>query len=93
MKKTKLKTPPKLWGGRFSETTDAQVERYTESVSFDWRLWRQDLAGSIAHARMLGKVKVLRASEAARIVNGLKAIGREIEAGRFHWTRHWKTCT
>ena len=85
MKKTKPKSPPKLWGGRFSETTDAQVERYTESVSFDWRLWRQDLAGSIAHARMLGKVKVLRASEAAKIVKGLKAIGREIKAGRFRW--------
>jgi argininosuccinate lyase len=75
----------KLWGGRFSEGTDAVVERFTESVSFDWRLWRQDIAGSIAHARMLGKVGVLSATESNRIVAGLKAIEREIESGRFRW--------
>jgi argininosuccinate lyase len=77
----------KLWGGRFFEATDALVEAFTESVSFDRRLWRQDIDGSQAHARMLGRVKVLTAAEVEAIVEGLEAIRAEIEAGRFEWRR------
>jgi argininosuccinate lyase len=75
----------KLWGGRFAESTDGLVEAFTESVSFDRRLWRQDIAGSQAHARMLAKVGVLSAAEAEAIVGGLDAIGAEIAAGSFQW--------
>jgi argininosuccinate lyase len=75
----------KLWGGRFGELTDLLVEAFTESVSFDWRLYPHDIDGSIAHARMLAKVGVLKPAEARRIVAGLRQIRRDIEAGRFRW--------
>jgi len=75
----------KLWGGRFSELTDLLVETFTESVSFDWRLYPHDIDGSIAHARMLAKVGVLTRAEAAKIVAGLVRIRRDIEQGRFRW--------
>jgi len=75
----------KLWGGRFAEGTDVLVEAFTESVSFDRRLWRQDIAGSQAHARMLAKVGVLSAADTDAIVAGLAAIHAEIEAGKFEW--------
>lgn len=75
----------KLWGGRFAEGTDALVEAFSESVSFDQRLWRQDIAGSTAHARMLGKVGVLTAADVDAIVGGLSQIRGEIERGEFRW--------
>jgi len=65
---------------------DALVEAFTESVSFDQRLAPHDIAGSIAHATMLGHVGVLSAEERDAIVEGLRAIGADIEAGRFHWS-------
>jgi argininosuccinate lyase len=79
------KSNQKLWGGRFAESTDQLVEAFTESVSFDRRLWRQDIAGSQAHARMLAKVGVLTEAEAGFIVAGLDAIHAEIAAGNFQW--------
>jgi argininosuccinate lyase len=75
----------KLWGGRFDELTDLLVETFTESVSFDWRLYPHDIDGSIAHARMLAKVGVLTRAEGAKIVAGLARIRRDIEQGRFRW--------
>jgi argininosuccinate lyase len=75
----------KLWGGRFSEATDAFVESFTASVNFDRRLYRQDIRGSIAHAEMLARVGVLSESEGARIVSGLQQILKDIEEGRFDW--------
>jgi len=75
----------KLWGGRFQESTSALVERFSESVSFDARLYRQDIRGSIAHARMLGRVGVLDDADVTAIVDGLTAIQAEIEAGQFDW--------
>lgn len=75
----------KLWGGRFAEGTDALVERFTESVSFDQRLWQQDIAGSQAHAQMLAKVGVLTRAEADAICKGLDSIATDIAAGRFEW--------
>jgi argininosuccinate lyase len=73
----------KPWGGVFDVPTDPRVEKFTESVSFDQRLWPQDLRGSIAHARMLAHVGVLTSAECAAITAGLEAIGREIAAGEF----------
>ncbi len=76
----------KLWGGRFSESTSALVEKFSESVSFDSRLYRQDIRGSQAHARMLAKVGVLTPADADAIVAGLDAIRAEIDAGSFVWS-------
>ncbi|MFO8152199.1 argininosuccinate lyase [Thioalkalivibrio sp.] len=76
----------KLWGGRFSEATDAFVEEFTASVGFDRRLYAQDIAGSIAHATMLAEVGVLTQAEAGAITAGLEGIRAEIEAGAFAWS-------
>jgi len=75
----------KLWGGRFQQPTDAFVEEFTASVTFDQRLAPYDVAGSIAHAQMLAKVKVLSQAEADTIIKGLTDILAEIEAGEFDW--------
>ncbi len=74
------------WGGRFSEPTDAFVEAFTASVGFDRRLYKHDIAGSRAHARMLAKVGVLTQAERDRILEGLDAVEADIEAGRFEWS-------
>ncbi len=73
------------WGGRFSEPVDAFVARFTASVDFDQRLYRHDIMGSLAHAKMLTKVGVLNADELKAIEEGLSAIQQEIEAGQFEW--------
>ena len=74
-----------MWGGRFSEGPDALVELYTESVSFDRALYQQDIAGSMAHARMMAKCGVLTDEEAASICKGLQNVRDEIESGTFTW--------
>jgi len=74
-----------LLRGRFSEATDEFVEAFTASVTFDQRLYRQDIAGSVAHARMLGKIGVLTEDECSLIVDGLNNIEKEIEADEFEW--------
>jgi argininosuccinate lyase len=74
------------WGGRFSEPTDAFVERFTASVGFDQRLALQDIQGSIAHATMLARVGVLTDDERDAIVAGLTEIRGEIERGEFQWS-------
>ena len=76
----------KPWGGRFSEPTDAFVERFTASVTFDKRLYHHDINGSIAHATMLGKVGILTAQEVTDIIKGLEGIREDIAAGRFEWS-------
>ncbi|MCH7922650.1 MAG: argininosuccinate lyase [Nitrospinae bacterium] len=73
----------KPWAGRFTEPTDPLIEEFTSSIGFDRKLARHDIAGSIAHARMLKKVGLLKAGEARQIENGLKTIGREIAEGSF----------
>ncbi len=75
-----------LWGGRFSEATDAFVQRFTASVRFDQRMYRQDIRGSIAHARMLQQAGILTADECAAIAEGLLAIQADIDAGNFTWS-------
>jgi argininosuccinate lyase len=84
----------KLWGGRFTEPTDAFVEAFTASVGFDQRLYACDIAGSIAHARMLTKVGVLTEAECKAIVEGLKRDRGRDRRGEFRPGRSpWKTCT
>ena len=73
----------KAWQGRFEGKTAPIVERFTESISFDRRLYKQDIEGSIAHAEMLCRVGLLTAEELAAIDDGLQAICGEIEAGTF----------
>src|SRR5437763_9927845 len=81
-----MKTPgPISRSGRFKTGPAAEVAQFTESISFDWRLWRQDIAGSKAHAAMLHKVGLLSRAELRSIQAGLDAIAREIESGKFHW--------
>jgi argininosuccinate lyase len=75
----------KLWGGRFKEETESTVESFTESVSFDARLWKHDIEGSIAHVMMLAKQKIISARESASIIKGLNAISKEIETGKFRF--------
>ena len=76
----------KLWGGRFSEATDAFVQRFTASVEFDQRLAAEDIAGSLAHAQMLCSVGVLTDKELAEIRQGLDQVQREITEGSFSWS-------
>ena len=76
----------KLWGGRFSEPTDAFVEAFTASIEFDKRLWRHDIEGSRAHARMLNRVGVLSDAELAAILDGLERVAQEIERGELEWS-------
>ena len=79
-------TAGKPWGGRFTESTDAFVEDFTASIGFDRRLYRHDIAGSIAHARMLAHVNIITEDEAGQIVSGLEQLLAEIEQGNFDWS-------
>ena len=75
----------KLWGGRFSESTAASVEAFTESISYDRRLYRHDIMGSKAHARMLARQGLITEEERDAILGGLEEIQAEIEAGTFEF--------
>ncbi len=75
----------KLWGGRFSESTAASVEAFTESISYDRRLYRHDIMGSKAHARMLARQGLISKEERDAILGGLTEIQTEIEAGTFQF--------
>jgi argininosuccinate lyase len=81
-----MSDPIKPWGGRFTEATDAFVERFTASVDFDQRMYHHDINGSLAHARMLSEVGVLSSDELSQIETGLEEIRAEIEAGKFQWS-------
>ncbi|NPV73454.1 MAG: argininosuccinate lyase [Pelotomaculum sp.] len=72
----------KLWGGRFQKETDRLVEDFHSSISFDQRLYKYDIRGSIAHARMLGKAGIIPPEEARAIADGLQEVLADIEAGR-----------
>ncbi len=86
MSDEKGKDTSKLWGGRFSEATDAFVQRFTASVAFDQRIAAEDIAGSIAHASMLQSVGILSADELRAIEQGLAQIAAEIKDGSFVWS-------
>jgi argininosuccinate lyase len=74
------------WSGRFSEPVSDLVKRYTASIDFDQRMWRQDIRGSLAHARMLSKQGIINAGDLAEIERGMSQITGEIEAGTLQWS-------
>ncbi|HEY1371307.1 MAG TPA: argininosuccinate lyase [Candidatus Binatia bacterium] len=76
----------KLWGGRFAAATAGSVEAFTASIDVDARLYRHDIAGSIAHARMLARQRIIAPREGRRIVAGLEAIRGEIDEGKFRFS-------
>ena len=76
----------KLWAGRFQKETDTLVNDFNSSIGFDARLYKQDIAGSIAHAKMLGKQGIIEEHEAEKIVEGLQAILADIEADKVEFS-------
>ena len=76
----------KPWAGRFTQKTSGTVESFTESISFDKTLWKHDIEGSIAHARMLAKQHIITAYEAAAIVAGLKKIAASVSSNTFSFS-------
>lgn len=80
----------KLWGGRFTKPADKTAEGFTSSLAFDRRLYKQDIRGSVAHARMLAKQGIISAGDAARIEQGLREIEAEIEAGQFPFRQEYE---
>ncbi|MDF1821081.1 MAG: argininosuccinate lyase [Alcanivoracaceae bacterium] len=76
----------KLWGGRFSESTDQFVQEFTASVNFDQRMYAQDIRGSIAHATMLAEAGVISTDERDAIIQGLEGVREDIENGQFQWS-------
>ena len=76
----------KLWGGRFQKDTDQLVNELNASISFDQRLYREDITGSMAHARMLGDCGIISKEDAAAIIGGLQGILADIEAGKVTFT-------
>ena len=77
----------RMWGGRFSSGPDAIMEEINASIGFDQRLYRQDIAGSIAHATMLAEAGILTHEDRDAIVNGLNAVLAEIESQKFNFSR------
>ena len=72
-----------MWGARFPRKTNTLTDKFTSSISFDKRLAGYDILGSIAHAKMLGKQKIIPKRDATKIVNGLNCILKEVEKGKF----------
>jgi len=73
----------KLWGTRFSKITNALTDKFTSSIVFDQRLAKYDILGSIAHARMLGKQKIIPQKDAQTIIKGLNIILKDVQSGKF----------
>ena len=76
----------KLWSGRFGKDTDALVNDFNASIQFDQRLYKEDITGSVAHAKMLGATGIISAADAEAIVQGLQSILSDIEAGKVEFT-------
>ena len=79
-----------LWGGRFTKQTDDAVKAFNDSLGFDRRLYRQDICGSMVHARMLGKQGIISARDCEEIDQGLKGILEDIEAGRLEFSTEYE---
>ena len=75
--------PKKLWGGRFSEAQDPLMEKFNESLSFDRRMWREDVEGSVGYARALARARVITNDERDALIDGLGEVGKEWERGAF----------
>ena len=73
----------KLWGGRFTENTSKIMEEFNASISFDKRMYKEDIAGSCAHCKMLAKQGIIADNEKDIIIEGLKKIEKEIDNGEF----------
>ena len=73
----------KLWGGRFSKCTDKKVEEFTSSIGVDRKLYKKDIDGSIAHVKMLRKQKIIKSSDATKIIKTLSKIETQIDKGNF----------
>jgi len=80
---TKKSQANPMWGGHFNKAPDQVMQDINASIAFDQKLYKQDIAGSLAHVEMLGATKILNKTEVAKIVKGLKQIEQEIEAGKF----------
>ena len=80
----------KLWGGRFTKETDKLVNDFNASITFDKRMYAQDITGSIAHAKMLGKQNIIEKDEAERIVEGLEQIKADIDSGALEITDEYE---
>ena len=79
-----------LWGGRFTKATDELVDAFNASIGFDKRFFEQDIRGSIAHARMLGRQKIITREEASSIEAGLKGILEDVRDGRLEITSDYE---
>lgn len=77
----------KLWSGRFEKKTAVEVDDFHSSIHFDWRLYRHDIAGSIAHARMLGRQGIISKEEAGLICAALEQLLMEIESGSITFSK------
>src|SRR3954451_8076375 len=75
----------KSWQSRISEATDAIAQTFVESMSYDWRLYKHDIAGSIAHATMLAKVGLITDADRDAIITGLKSIEKDIASNNFEF--------
>ncbi len=73
----------KMWGGRFENKPSDIMQEINQSISFDYKLYKQDIKGSIAHCKMLGEVKIISKEESVQIISGLKQVEKEIESGDF----------
>jgi len=76
----------KLWGGRFEKSTDEMINDFQASINFDKRMYREDIEGSIAHAKMLSKQKIISEDDCKKIVGGLQKILAQIERGEFNFS-------
>ena len=72
-----------MWGGRFANKPSEVMQEINQSISFDWKLYKQDIAGSIAHTQMLAKVSIISTDESKKIIQGLTQILQEIASGEF----------
>ncbi len=82
-KTTQKKSANQMWGGRFENAPSEVMQAINVSIGFDKKLYKQDIQGSIAHATMLGEVKILKQDEVKKIIAGLKQIEKEIDSGKF----------
>src|SRR6266567_9116070 len=85
-RKPQRRSGRQLWSGRFTQPVDERVKRFTASVDFDRRLAKQDIAGSLAHARMLAATGIIGKRDLTAIERGLAQIRREIEKSTFQWS-------
>ena len=80
----------KAWGGRFASRTEKIAEKFSESVSFDKRLYKEDILGSIAHVKMLGETGIISKTDSSKIIKGLKEIEKEIKRGEFPFREQYE---